>query len=74
MKLRDVTNLPSFLVITKILNGTKSLDAYINEVKQRHSDTRSMFDQTADILLERQRLANAHPGTHPLSTYLAVGV
>ncbi len=74
MKLRDVTNLPSFLVITRILHGTKGLDAYIDEVKGRQPDTRPMSEQTAEILLERQRLANAGSGRHPLSAYLVEGV
>ena len=74
MKLRDVTYLPSFLAITRILNGTSTLDTYIDEVKRRQPDTRPMFDQTADILLERQILANVGPGRHPLSQVLTVGL
>lgn len=65
LKLKDVTYVPSFLKITKILHGAKALDDHIESVKNR--------DQTyarAYQIIRESRSYIYQP--HPLSPYLSV--
>lgn len=74
MKLRDVTDLPSFLLVTHIIEGTGSLDKYIDDVKRRQTTKTAHFDGLVDALLEAENKNKFGLGRHPLATYLKEGM
>ncbi len=60
--LKDNTYLPDYLKISEILEGTKSLNAYLEKL-ERESRTKHGF------MVLKESLIN-HAGSHPLDNYL----